>query len=1354
MTFNGANALNNAAGYWRTSTANAAYNVYAMTTHTTGAGINALFTETVTGGQQTVFAETGGNTYSGIYGSYFVYTPFTAAQSGVPTLLSTRYNSNGAGTRTIAFNTKDQAVNPGGTATAFTGSSSNLVLGSYVDQAQWPFTGDIAEIVMYPTDVAGTGTSKQRIESYFALKWGTTLDQTTPTSYLSSTGTLVWDAAANATYKNNIAGLGRDDAAGLNQKQSQSVNPGNQGNFVTMGLSSITGTNTSNAATFRTDKTFEIWGDDGGAANYGTAYTATTNFNIRLTRVWSLQETGTIGSVRLAVPTALLAGGQLVVSTTATLTSPTVFNTTGTQIINGVATSYFDVDFPTSATSYFSFATKVVVPGGVTPANNTVPGTSFAVYTGGGADYTESVASLATWGTGGTINSTPATYGISDHMEDNSGYTGNTLGGYKYPIMGTEFNATLNVPVSDTYTFTFMIIDNEVQLTLDGIIRYTNGSLQTNGIYTIALSAGPHTIRVKYGNYGGAAHLEVRWNGTNAATAGTASANGTGPIPGTAIPGTASTMLDNRWLTTTGSLAQWLRADAGISTTNGAALTAWADQGHQGNDGGAGTNTTYQNDAANVLNFNPVVKFAVGYEAQAATNGFPYLGQARTVFGVAERNGNGSAIQTYGTNTANNLSALSDFNGTQAGMDTGTGIAGTGFGWTAGVAALSSYEVSFATNKINSRTNGGTATSSTTVPQTSIANLTNLARIGSNEAAGTTHTGRIPELITFPWELTQTERFQVDSYLAVKYGITLAAHNYLATNGTTTTYDISTYGNNIAGIGRDDATALLQKQSRSQNTANRGNIVTMGLSSVAPTNALNPGAITADKAFNIWGDDNGSVTTTTTANLPTGTTGSTCAIRLPRQWKVQRTNAGVGAVQVQLDLTGTVITTQIMSDFVLLIDRDGDGNFTTGPITSVPAVSYATNLVTFNNVTWDGDGSGSDVFALVVNNNSVSPPPQLLTNNSTMVAPIATCNSAEGGMQFVNTLSSPTQKFMQIIPNGNAGYNFGSGITALNNSPVINNQVRTNGTTAATALANRMYTASTAGTFTTNGGMLVRLYYDPADLTAAENVLSLSSSVTGTSNSKWFKFEGTATDVMAAQTPNGFNNTSKVTYLTPSATGTENGVSYVEFANITSFSTFGYLAGRSNATPLPVTLTRFTATRQAADGLLQWETASEANSDFFELQASPTGTNWQVLTIQPAQGNSSTAHAYAFVDQHLARYNAALVYYRLRMVDRDATAHYSPVRALAVTPGQWSVNAYPNPFSGRLSLQLNTTQTEPVYVTLYDAIGKVVLRYEQATTQIGNQLLDLRELPALSTGLYVLRVSQGTHTGTVQVTRE
>ena len=65
---------------------------------------------------------------------------------------------------------------------------------------------------------AGTGTSTQRIESYFALKWGTTLDQTTPTSYLSSTGTLVWDAAANATYKNNIAGLGREDPDVLQQE--------------------------------------------------------------------------------------------------------------------------------------------------------------------------------------------------------------------------------------------------------------------------------------------------------------------------------------------------------------------------------------------------------------------------------------------------------------------------------------------------------------------------------------------------------------------------------------------------------------------------------------------------------------------------------------------------------------------------------------------------------------------------------------------------------------------------------------------------------------------------------------------------------------------------------------------------------------------------------------------------------------------------------------------------------------------------------------------------------------------------------------------------------------------------------
>ncbi|MGI4873913.1 MAG: T9SS type A sorting domain-containing protein [Janthinobacterium lividum] len=189
------------------------------------------------------------------------------------------------------------------------------------------------------------------------------------------------------------------------------------------------------------------------------------------------------------------------------------------------------------------------------------------------------------------------------------------------------------------------------------------------------------------------------------------------------------------------------------------------------------------------------------------------------------------------------------------------------------------------------------------------------------------------------------------------------------------------------------------------------------------------------------------------------------------------------------------------------------------------------------------------------------------------------------------------------------------------------------------------------------------------------------------------------------------------------------------------------------ATTLPVQLTAFTAVKKAADGLLSWTTASEANSAYFEVQASPDGSTWQVLGQVAAAGSSSTVRTYSFLDQAIARYGVPLVYYRLRQVDQDGTSAFSPVRTLAPDALAWAISAYPNPSAGELSVQLTTGETGPVKVSVYDVRGTVLLQSELAGS-LGTQLLELPGASALAAGTYLLRVQQGAHTSTVRFSRE
>ena len=64
-----------------------------------------------------------------------------------------------------------------------------------------------------------TALEHQRVQTYLAIKYGITLDQTTATNYLAGDGSVIFDATANSAYKTNIAGIGNDACQGLLQKQ-------------------------------------------------------------------------------------------------------------------------------------------------------------------------------------------------------------------------------------------------------------------------------------------------------------------------------------------------------------------------------------------------------------------------------------------------------------------------------------------------------------------------------------------------------------------------------------------------------------------------------------------------------------------------------------------------------------------------------------------------------------------------------------------------------------------------------------------------------------------------------------------------------------------------------------------------------------------------------------------------------------------------------------------------------------------------------------------------------------------------------------------------------------------------------
>ncbi|MCC3157456.1 FG-GAP-like repeat-containing protein [Hymenobacter sp. 15J16-1T3B] len=181
-------------------------------------------------------------------------------------------------------------------------------------------------------------------------------------------------------------------------------------------------------------------------------------------------------------------------------------------------------------------------------------------------------------------------------------------------------------------------------------------------------------------------------------------------------------------------------------------------------------------------------------------------------------------------------------------------------------------------------------------------------------------------------------------------------------------------------------------------------------------------------------------------------------------------------------------------------------------------------------------------------------------------------------------------------------------------------------------------------------------------------------------------------------------------------------------------------------TPLPVVLTSFGGQATPAGVKLSWITAQEKNSAAFYVERSADGKIFATVGEVAAAGNSTTARSYQFLDAGAA----GTRYYRLRQVDQDGTTDYSAVvvvssQATVAGPG---AAAYPNPFVDALYVALPAgTEPQAAHAELLNLAGQPIFSAKlqlQATPQ------PLSGLPALTPGIYVLRLTTAAGTTTVQ----
>jgi hypothetical protein len=195
------------------------------------------------------------------------------------------------------------------------------------------------------------------------------------------------------------------------------------------------------------------------------------------------------------------------------------------------------------------------------------------------------------------------------------------------------------------------------------------------------------------------------------------------------------------------------------------------------------------------------------------------------------------------------------------------------------------------------------------------------------------------------------------------------------------------------------------------------------------------------------------------------------------------------------------------------------------------------------------------------------------------------------------------------------------------------------------------------------------------------------------------------------------------------------------FEDVTAISNgTRFTLGSTNlgSTPLPIELLSFSATKAEGNKVrLHWSTASELNNDFFTVERSQQGSEWEELTKVYGAGNSSSIQRYQAVDY---RALSGTSYYRLKQTDFDGTFSYSDPVSVSFDADQ-DVMIFPNPAKDWLNVEGSQSELEDIRIFNslgQDLSGSILVKYEsQERLRI--------DVAGLKVGLYLLQTKSGTH---------
>jgi len=169
---------------------------------------------------------------------------------------------------------------------------------------------------------------------------------------------------------------------------------------------------------------------------------------------------------------------------------------------------------------------------------------------------------------------------------------------------------------------------------------------------------------------------------------------------------------------------------------------------------------------------------------------------------------------------------------------------------------------------------------------------------------------------------------------------------------------------------------------------------------------------------------------------------------------------------------------------------------------------------------------------------------------------------------------------------------------------------------------------------------------------------------------------------------------------------------------------------------LPVEWLSFEAKNEEDHVNLEWITASEVNNDYFEVQRSIDGINWESREKVYGAGFSNALSYYSAKDENPLSGES---YYRIKQIDFDGSIDYSEIDVV-VRPAGAITTLFPNPGNGVFRFDFESKRSLDAFMQILDISGNFIYE-EQIHFDKGLNVL-FNNFISIPKGTYILQIEE------------